>query len=141
MSTLSGQCLCGAVRFTCEVEKLHADACHCSMCRRWAGGPALAVQVASLPDITGSENVAVYKSSDWGERHFCKICGSNLFWRAPDFGYEAVCAGTLDDLSSFAMTTEIFIDEKPEFYSFSNDTKKLTGAQVAALFAGEGDKS
>ncbi|HAI54030.1 MAG TPA: S-(hydroxymethyl)glutathione synthase, partial [Acinetobacter nosocomialis] len=29
---------------------------------------------------------------------------------------------------------EIFIDSKPDFYTFQNDTKKLTGAEVVALF-------
>ncbi|EPH2470460.1 GFA family protein, partial [Acinetobacter baumannii] len=29
---------------------------------------------------------------------------------------------------------EIFIDSKPDFYNFQNDTKKLTEAEVAALF-------
>jgi hypothetical protein len=30
---------------------------------------------------------------------------------------------------------QIFIDEKPEYYSFANETKNMTGAEVFAQFA------
>ena len=41
----SGQCLCGAVTFTAEGVESHVHVCHCSMCRRWNGGPGMAVAV------------------------------------------------------------------------------------------------
>jgi hypothetical protein len=49
-------------------------------------------------DVTGREHLAVCKSSEWGERHFCRKCGSHLFYSAPTFGYFGVSAGTIDDL-------------------------------------------
>ena len=30
---------------------------------------------------------------------------------------------------------KIYIDHKPEFYNFANDTQKLTEAEVIALFS------
>ena len=30
------------------------------------------------------------------------------------------------------LTTEIFIDEKPDYYAFANETKKLTGEEAMA---------
>jgi hypothetical protein len=37
----------------------------------------------------------------------------------------------------FQLSNEIFIDEKPEYYEFSNQTTKLTGQQVFEQFAAE----
>jgi hypothetical protein len=32
------------------------------------------------------------------------------------------------------LTTEIFVDEKPGYYTFANETRKLTGQEVMAAF-------
>ena len=44
-------------------------------------------------------------------------------------------AGLLDDDSSFVFDHQIFIDEKPPYYEFSNKTKDMTGAEVFAKYA------
>jgi len=41
----------------------------------------MAVPCADTVSFAGEENVAVYKSSDWAERGFCKQCGTHLFYR------------------------------------------------------------
>jgi hypothetical protein len=33
------------------------------------------------------------------------------------------------------LTSQIFIDEKPAYYTFANQTKTMTGAEVFAMFA------
>ena len=35
------------------------------------------------------------------------------------------------------MKSQIFIDEKPEFYDFANETPKLTGKEVFDLYVKE----
>ncbi|MCF6323332.1 MAG: hypothetical protein L3J89_03250 [Gammaproteobacteria bacterium] len=34
----------------------------------------------------------------------------------------------------FALDIQVFIDEKPEYYCFSNETRKLTGEEAFAEF-------
>ena len=34
----------------------------------------------------------------------------------------------------FTLTHQVFIDEKPQYYSFNNETKDLTGAEIFAQF-------
>ncbi|MCB1521527.1 MAG: GFA family protein [Hyphomicrobiaceae bacterium] len=136
----SGRCLCGAVTFDMEPAEQHFDACHCGMCRRWAGGPALTVKAAVPPDITGATEIAVYKSSDWGERHFCRKCGTHLFVAAPAFDYFGVSMGALDDPSGLDFKLEIFVDCKPSSYDFANDTTRLTEAQFLEMVAGSAQK-
>ncbi len=140
MAELSGQCQCGAVKFKAapkiEPDGMHVDACHCSMCQRRIGGPLMAVNLTAAPVIEDDSQLGVYASSDWAERLFCKNCGSNLFYRLRDGSHHSVHAGALDDLSDANFTMEIFIDEKPDYYAFDGDRKKLTGQEVMAMFAG-----
>ncbi len=136
----TGRCLCGKVGYTFTPAELEIDACHCSMCRRWSGGPGLSVKAAGVADVTGRDNVSIYKSSDWGERHFCGHCGTHLFYSAPTFGYFGVSAGTIDDLDGLLLTTEIFIDCKPDAYAFANPTRKLTEAEFIAMVSAPGNE-
>jgi len=129
----SGRCLCGRVTYLFRPAEPEVDACHCGMCRRWSGGPGLSVKAAGPPKIVGAEHLSIYKSSEWGERQFCRNCGSHLFYSAPSFGYFGVSAGSMDDLDGLSLTTEIFIDCKPDLYAFSNQTRKLTEAEFLAM--------
>ena len=110
-------------------------ACHCGMCRKWGGGPFLAVDCGQEVNISGEENVTTYASSEWAERAFCKHCGSNLYYRVVETGEHYVCAGLLDETDGLVLEGQIFIDEKPAFYDFANETKNMTGAEVFAAFA------
>jgi hypothetical protein len=137
-SDIAGRCLCGAVSFTAKAANSEVGACHCAMCRRWMGGPFLALLHDGAVKFEGAENIGFYKSSAWGERAFCKLCGSALYWRLSGSNQYALSAGTLDGQSELALTTEIFIDKKPAYYAFANETKKLTGDEVMASFSTDG---
>ena len=134
--TLSGGCLCGAVRFTALPEKAEMDVCHCGMCRKWSGGVFMAVPCSGV-SVADEQALGVYPSSDWAERVFCKTCGTSLFWRLREGGdgHVAVAFQAFDDLSSFTFAEEIFIDEKPALYAFAGERSRKTGAQVIAEFA------
>lgn len=75
-----------------------------------------------------------YQSSDWAERGFCSSCGTHLFYHLLPNNEYILPAGLFQD-QDFQLSNEIFIDEKPEFYEFSNQTTKLTGQQVFEQFA------
>lgn len=129
---LDGQCLCGAVRIRITASERALEACHCSMCRRWAGGPAISLRLVTDPQIDGIEHVVRYCSSDWAERGFCRNCGTHLFYYyAPKDGY-SFGAGLFEGADGFALTEEIFIDEKPDGYTFAGERERLTGAEVIA---------
>ena len=46
----------------------------------------------------------------------------------------------LDGLDGASFTTEIFIDEKPPYYSFAGERTRMTGAEVVAAFGGEAEE-
>lgn len=130
---LDGKCLCGAVRVRITSPgPHHVEACHCAMCRRWGGGPALSLRLVTDPEIEGGAHIVRYRSSDWAERAFCRECGTHLFYfYAPKSGY-SFGAGLFDGADGFELAEEIFIDEKPAYYDFAGDRERLTGPEVLA---------
>ncbi|MCW8945659.1 MAG: GFA family protein [Sedimenticola sp.] len=133
--TLCGSCLCGAVHLTATHVSNTMEACHCGMCRKWGGGPLLAVDCGTEVSFTGQDNISVFNSSDWAERGFCKKCGSHLFYRLKESQRYSLPAGLFDNDPSFVFDEQIFIDKKPSFYSFANETTNLTEAETFAKYA------
>lgn len=130
-----GQCLCGAVTFKVTQRSNHVGACHCSMCRRWGGGPYMTVDCGSDVQFEGEQHIGVYNSSDWAERGFCKQCGSHLFYRLKQTRQHMMPAGLFQPTGDMRFDHQVFIDNKPAFYEFKNDTENLTEAEVFALYA------
>lgn len=131
-----GACLCGAVRVTAETKDTRIGACHCAMCRKWSGGPLFAVECESDVDLSGTEHISIFSSSDWAERGFCRECGTHLFYRLKQEGHYAIPVGLFDGDNEWIFAEQIFIDEKPSFYSFAEKTKDLTGEEVFAQYSG-----
>lgn len=131
---LKGRCLCGAVSFSVRTENRNVGACHCSMCRRWGGGPLLAVECGNDVRFDGIDSISIFNSSDWAERGFCSKCGTHLFYRLKREGRYAFPVGLFDGREEWIFAEQIFMDEKPPFYAFANKTKNLTGAEVFAQY-------
>ena len=137
MTTYTGKCLCGAVQFTASNVETHHHACHCGMCRRWAGGPLFATAAEGV-EFSGTENLARFKSSDWAERGFCRNCGSNLFYYLAPADQYMLAIGSFEDASPFTLAREIFVDRKPDGYVFAGEHPRWTEAETLAHFkAGE----
>jgi len=95
----------------------------------------MAVDCGTEVVIGGRENVSVFNSSEWAERGFCNQCGSHLFYRLKESGQHMMPAGLFEDSSHMVLSHQVFIDNKPEFYSFSNETKDMTEAEIFAMYA------
>ena len=138
MSTRTGQCMCGAVSFTARDVPDTFGACHCEMCRRWAGGPFLAVTCGEVTWTGVAPKVLT--TSAWAERGFCEACGSAMFYRitadGPMKGLTTVAFGTLDDQTGFEIGREYYVDLKPEAYTLAGEREGLTEAQIQAMFGG-----
>lgn len=133
MLRMSGRCLCGAVTFTVENVQTQFHACHCGMCQRWSGGPLMAAEAEGIR-FEGGENVAVYDSSEWAERAFCKRCGTGLYYRLKPQDLYSVPVGVFDDPAPFRLAGEIYTDAKPKGYDFAGEHPRLTEAEVLAKF-------
>ena len=139
MSQMTGTCLCGAVTIAATPARPSLSACHCEMCRRWTSAALVAFQAED-----GSVEVAGparrFQSSDWAERAFCSECGSNLWYRitapGPMHGQYQLAAG-LFDVSGMHLGLEVFIDGKPDAYTFEGgaNRRQMTEQEVFDLYA------
>lgn len=130
-----GSCLCGAVRVVAKTKNSDVGVCHCTMCRKWGGGPLLVAECGSDVDFDGVESISTFGSSDWAERGFCRTCGTHLFYRLKQDAHYAIPVGLFEESNRWALAEQIFIDQKPSFYSFSEKTRDLTGEEALAQYS------
>ncbi|MGH8380193.1 GFA family protein [Pseudomonas sp.] len=128
-----GSCLCGAVKLSVNLENASVDACHCSMCRQWGGAPLFSVHCSEPVKFTAGQPV-FYDSSEWAQRGFCGTCGTHLLYRLKNGKFDSVSVGVLEGDTDWVFDLQVYIDEKPKYYCFANETKTMTGAEVEALF-------
>lgn len=111
---LGGGCHCGYVRYEVRAELHKAFYCHCRICQKLAGAPAMAfaqIPIADFSYVAGDP--AVYHSSEWGERRFCPRCGSQLeFRRRADPSTVEFCVSTLDDPSRASPKAHLFTESR-----------------------------
>ncbi|MGV6849526.1 MAG: GFA family protein [Marinibacterium sp.] len=129
--TRQGRCLCGACRFSALPDADEAGICHCSICRKSSGGINMAVNCTGVT-WNADAPLRSYRSSDRAERVFCGVCGSNLFWRGldDDPSEQSIALMAFDEPEAFAVTRQIFIDDKPATYTLANAMQTLTGAEM-----------
>ncbi len=132
--TISGSCLCKKVYIKIQPEEKIFDACHCGVCRKWGGGPALTVHGGKKIEINGEELITRYQSSDWAERGFCKSCGTHLFYHLKGQNFYTFSLGLFERVDDFKFEVQIFTDSKPAYYDFANKTEMMTEAEVLAKF-------
>ncbi|MEX0758509.1 MAG: GFA family protein, partial [Tistlia sp.] len=79
---LTGGCLCGALRYRVTAAPLDAGYCHCRICQKLSGAPAMVWVTVPRAGFGYTEGEPrVHRSSDWGQREFCAACGSQLVYR------------------------------------------------------------
>ena len=129
--SISGHCLCGSVTIVLGHPKRQVELCHCAMCRRWGGAFYAALSGAEFT-LTGEAAIARFRSSEWAERAFCTVCGSNLWYRFVPTGNRSFLAGLFADAAQFPIEREIFIDERAAWCTVAGDHPRLTGAETIA---------
>lgn len=96
---LDGGCHCGALRYRLSGAAIDSGYCHCRTCQRTTGAPVLAwttVPAEAFALLKGRPRV--YRSSAWGERHFCGTCGAQILYRDSDGARTVdINIGTLDE--------------------------------------------
>lgn len=135
-----GRCLCGAVEVVAEKKSNKVGACHCTTCRKWCGGPFMAIDCGTEVSFQGEDNISLFDSSDWAERGFCKKCGTHLFYRLKENQLYYMPADLFDVLSGeesdLVFDSQVFIEQKPSYYCFANVTREMTGEECFAEYGG-----
>ena len=113
MTTYTGGCACGAVRYEIAAEPLRAFNCHCRACQHATGTGHATVFVfpRAAVKMTG-ETREFARQADSGAqmvRGFCPTCGSPVYGKPqanPD--YIGVFVGSLDDPARFKPQIAMF---------------------------------
>lgn len=107
--SVTGGCLCGAVRYVMTGPLRPVSICHCAMCRRSTS--SLGAYTACAPEAIALTETKLrwYRSSPIARRGFCGRCGSQLFWEPGHGRHLSVAAGSLDDQSILAMGEQIYV--------------------------------
>jgi hypothetical protein len=83
--TVSGACLCGAVRFEASLPSLWCAHCHCSQCQRFHGAPVVTwvgFKAEGFRVTVGENLLRWYSSSALARRGFCGDCGSSFLFQS-----------------------------------------------------------
>ncbi len=81
---IDGQCHCGAIAYSADVDPEKAAICHCTDCQCFSGAPFRASVPARIDDfrlLSGSPKIYV-KIADSGARRaqaFCGECGAPIY--------------------------------------------------------------
>lgn len=118
-----GGCLCGAIRYQVRGEPLMVALCHCAMCRRAAGAPAVAWAMFTLTELRFLRaEPARYVSSPGVERGFCGRCGTTLtFTGAMIPGLVDVTLGSLDDPADLPPQMHIWEQSRVPWLALADD--------------------
>ncbi len=138
--SVEGKCLCGSVQFS--VEDVHEiDVCHCTMCRKWNGGPFVGADIRGSVTFQADDTLTWYASSEWAKRGFCNKCGASLFYKLNEQDdFWSISAGLFDLPKGLSIGKEIFVDEKPDYYNFSGNQPRYTGPEFLAMIQGQNDE-
>jgi hypothetical protein len=118
--TITGGCLCGALRYEAQGEPVFSGYCCCDDCQKASGSgfaPFMGFPAPALT-IAGAARSYTHKLSDGREavRNACIICCSLVFGGI--YGKDemhTIYAGTLDDPSLFKPGMAINVRFKPDW--------------------------
>ena len=127
--TLSGSCLCGAVRYEAAGQVTRFYHCHCSRCRKATGtGHATNVFLqGTLKWVSGEDQLASYKPPEARRftNMFCRNCGGRVPRFIAKAGLVMIPAGSLDEEPGASPQARIFTGSR---------TKWSCGASVLPEF-------
>jgi len=120
---LDGGCHCRALRYRISAAPLDSGYCHCRVCQQTTGAPVTAcatVPIAAFTMLGGQ--AAVYRSSDWGERHFCGACGTQILYRDTDRpATVSINVASLDDPGALPPRCHTFTDSRIPWFEVADD--------------------
>lgn len=114
MTTYTGGCQCGAIRFRATGDLTDSSICHCRMCQKAFGAyyaPLVSVRGVDFEWTRGEPKR--FQSSNAIKRGFCAECGTPLTYEAPDG--VAVAAGAFDEPGTLPPTIQWGVERKIGF--------------------------
>jgi len=129
MTHLTGECLCGEVKYRVDGELGEVLHCHCSECRKWHGSAfrtRVPVRKKDFAWLSGEEHIGEYAGLSKVVKTFCKICGSNLISYYKDNDeYIGLPLGGVEGEFAERPTKHIFVGSKADWYEITDDLSQF----------------
>jgi hypothetical protein len=113
---LTGECLCGVVRFSVKDEFKAFYQCHCKQCQQLTGSAFssnLFTDPGNIEWLKGKGNVSTYEHPTREfSKAFCNICGSGLPFINKTKTSLIIPAGSLNELPGIQPQANIFTSEE-----------------------------
>ena len=132
MTTHTGQCLCGKLKYQISKAPEVAGVCHCKNCQRQTGSAFSSIVGVAKTDFKFTRGeLKLYQDSDTDsgnkvERYFCGDCGSPIYSIVagqPDTLY--IKTGTLDDTADFKPQFHVWCDSKQNWVQVDPDVPTM----------------
>lgn len=122
---ITGQCLCGGVRFEYSGRLGPIALCHCNQCRKAQGsafGASSPVQKVHFRFVEGDELIREFESRPGKYRAFCTRCGSPLYSRVDAIpGILRLRVGVVDGPVGQSPAYHVFVGSKSDWYDITDD--------------------
>ena len=137
--TMTGGCMCGAVRYVTKGDPFIVGHCQCESCRKHCGAAVGTLVGFKVDQVTfNGDQRKIYESSPEVGRAFCGKCGTPLTWEGDggDIGpIVEIHIGTFDNPHALVPTSHAFYNERlpwidkadqlPRFEGFPGDSPIL----------------
>ena len=136
---IEGGCLCGAVRYRATSAPIRGVICHCAMCRKHSGAPALSFFHFPKEGFAWVKGEPVrYRSSTYAERGFCRTCGSILSMHEEVLEDRVqVTAGSLDHPGEVKPDDHVWTQEQLPWLVVCDDLPKFARSSTAVATRAE----
>lgn len=105
--------MCQAVRYTVPGPPATVCVCHCSLCRRSVGAPAVVWATFGREALAVEGTVSWFQSSEHARRGFCGVCGTSLFFVTERQPHEVdVTVASLDQADRVAPKYHVWTPNK-----------------------------
>lgn len=133
MAIHEGGCLCGKTRFRVTAEALDSGYCHCRMCQRNSGAPAIAWATFPTASVSWTTREPTgYHSSPQVTRSFCPTCGSYLMFSSTESPHEvSLNAGSFDTPAAIPPRKHIFVESRIAWYRTRDELPQFVGYDEA----------
>lgn len=116
---LTGGCACGTIRYRIDAEPYDTGWCHCRICQQVSGSGGMVFTTAALYHFhieRGKERLGRFASTPFGERGYCRNCGSPLTIHVGHQPGEIdIAAASLDDPDAVVPAFHLYADSAPQW--------------------------
>ena len=113
LTSVSGGCLCGHVRYEATPDHREGYYCHCRMCQLAFGNTRASYLNLRKAEVHWTaEPPAYYQSSKLAQRGFCSHCGTPLSFEFLGSEHMDLSIGSLDDPAAFQPVSHFAVESR-----------------------------